>query len=214
MIDNTYEGSATFHWARGIQDLRFGTDIRALQANGFTNYPFGPAGGLFFGPGTTLSANLAATAPVTNRYFNSLAAFLTGAPVASGVFAFSTVPTYRQNPYYGFVADSIRLTCRFTVELGLRYDVFSPVSTRFGTGAYFYNPVTGNVSFTNGDGEYDLNNWAPRVGFAFRPLNRTVIHASYGIYYFPAPFALSPINQAGVGTQLGLIYGSFVARHS
>jgi hypothetical protein len=118
-VDNSFEGSANFHWARGIQDLRFGTDIRALQANGFTNYPFGPNGGLFFGPGTTLSANLAATAPVTNTYFNSLAAFLTGAPVAGGVFAFSSTPTYRQNLYSGYVADSIRLTSRFTVELGL-----------------------------------------------------------------------------------------------
>src|SRR5262249_26729405 len=32
----------------------------------------------------------------------------------------------------GFVLDTIRLTPRFTVELGVRYDVFSPATTRFG----------------------------------------------------------------------------------
>jgi hypothetical protein len=209
MIDNTYEGSANFHWARGIQDLRFGTDIRALQSNGFTNFPFGPGGSLFFGPGTTLSAQLAPFSPAAGTYYNSIAAFLTGAPVASGVFAFSSVPTYRQNQYSGFVADTIRLTPRFTVELGLRYDVFSPVTTRFGTGALIYNPATGNTIFGSGSTDYDLNNWAPRVGVAFEPFERTVVRASYGIYYFPIPFMLSGLNQAGVGNQFGLINGSF-----
>jgi hypothetical protein len=91
------------------------------------------------------------------------------------------------------------------------YDLFSPVTTRFGTGAFVYNPVTGTVTFSDANGSWDKNNWAPRAGFAFRPFERTVIRASYGIYYFPRPFALSPINQAGVGTQTGLMNGSFVA---
>ena len=210
MIDNTYEGSANFQWVRGRHDVRFGTDIRALEANGFTNYPFGPNGTLFFGPGATLSAESAALAPVTATYFNSLAAFLTGAPVANGVFAYSTTPTYRQNQYAGFVLDTIRLTPRFTVELGVRYDVFSPVTTRFGAAALLYNPATGNAIYSNGSTQYDLDNWSPRVGIAFRPFEHTVVRGSYGIYHFPVPFLLSAINPAGAGVQNGLINGSFV----
>src|SRR5579883_2529496 len=72
-----------------------------LDSNGFTNYPFCPNGAMFFGPGPTLSAESAAYAPLTATYFNSLAAFLTGAPVATGVFAYATTPTYRQNQYAG-----------------------------------------------------------------------------------------------------------------
>ena len=210
MIDNTYEGSANFQWARGIQDVRFGADIRAMESNGFTNYPFGPNGTLFFGPGPTLSAESAAFAPLTATYFNSLAAFLTGAPVASGAFAYSTTPTYRQNQYAGFLLDTIRLTPRFTVELGLRYDVFSPVTTRFGAAALLYNPASGNATYSNGSTQYDLDNWSPRVGVAFRPFGHTVIRGSYGIYHFPVPFNLTALNQAGAGLQTGLINGSFV----
>ncbi|MBV9396781.1 MAG: TonB-dependent receptor [Bryobacterales bacterium] len=211
MFDNTYEGSAVFHWARGIHDVRFGTDIRALQANGWRSSLFGPNGTLFFGPGATLSTAEAASVPLMTTPFNSLAAFLLGAPVASGVFNYANVPTYRQNLYSGFVADTVRLFPRFTMELGLRYDLFSPVSTSSGNGALLYNPLTGTVTFGSQLHNYDFNNFSPRVGFAYHPMERTVVRASYAIQYFPLPFTLSGINQAGFGAQTGLINGSFAA---
>jgi hypothetical protein len=210
MIDNTYEGAANIHWTRGIQDLRFGTDIRALQSNGFTNYPLGPNGSLYFGPGPTLSSELAPYSLLGSTYANSLAAFLTGSPVAAGAFSYSSTPTYRQMQYGTYVADGLRLTSRLTVELGLRWDVFGPPSTQFNNGAMVYYPYSGNVVYSSGGGgTYDLKDFAPRVGVAFRPLERTVIRASYGIEYFPEPFTLSGINEAGVGTQMGLINGSY-----
>jgi hypothetical protein len=210
MIDNTYQGAANIHWTRGIQDIRFGTDILATQANGFTNYPFGPNGTLYFGPGPTLPAVIAPYISLGSIYPNSLAAFLTGSPVASGIFSYSATPTYRQMLYGTYFADGIRLTSRLTVELGVRWDIFGPTSSRYNNGAMVYNPTAGTITYSSGGGgSYDLRQVAPRIGVAYRPLEHTVIRASYGMYYFPVPNSFAGINQTGVGTQAGLIDGSY-----
>lgn len=219
MVDNTYQGAANFHMTRGIQDIRFGFDILATQANGWTNnYPFGPNGTLYFGPGPTLPAVISPYISLGSIYPNSLAAFLTGSPVAAGVFSYTGTPTYRQMLYGTYFGDGLRLTDRLTVELGVRWDIFSPTTTEFNNGAMVYGPsvptVTypspGTVTYSNGGGSYDLRQVAPRIGVAYRPLEHTVIRASYGMYYFPVPNSFAGINQAGVGAQAGLINGSYL----
>jgi Carboxypeptidase regulatory-like domain/TonB dependent receptor len=210
VVDNTYQGAANFHWAQGIQNVRFGTDILATQSNGWTNYPFGPNGTLYFGPGPTLPAVISPYLSLGSIYPNSLAAFLTGSPVASGIFSYSNVPTYRQMLYGTYVADTLRLTTRLSLEVGLRWDIFGPTSAQFNNGAMVYNPTAGTITYSSGGGgSYDLRQLAPRIGVAYRPLEHTVIRASYGMYYFPVPNSFAGLNQTGVGTQAGLINGSY-----
>jgi hypothetical protein len=215
MIDDTYEGQANFHIYQGRHSIGFGLDIRRLESNGFTNYPFGPNGTFFFGPGATALPGVA-NASLTNTFANSFAAFLAGAPVAGGTFTFTDIPSYRQTLYAGYLSDMIRLAPRFAIDLGVRYDVFSPVEPRHSNGALIFDPVTNTVNLTGTSGfdsrgnvDYDLNNISPRVGFAFNPMKRTVIRASYAIQYFPVPFNLTALNPAGVGTQRGITSGGF-----
>ena len=119
-------------------------------------------------------------------------------------------PTEGNAPHLHFVSwapyiqDDIKLSPRFTANLGLRYD-FSGVATEEqnhfawfdpnipGGGLYVADP---NIASTYGNGYYQYNGsrsngpaprnvWAPRIGFAYRPFDdeSTVIRGGYGIFY-------------------------------
>jgi len=102
-----------------------------------------------------------------------------------------------------FVQDSFKVSKRLTLDLGLRWDHFGPSNYNDGL-IYNWDPATGNVVVpqaalskvsplypTNlikvvaGDAEESpsLHNFAPRLGFAWRPIGeKTVFRGSYGIF--------------------------------
>ena len=80
----------------------------------------------------------------------------------------------------GFVQDTIRVTDRFALSLGVRYDLQT-----FTTKGLESNPLWPDA----GKVPFDTNNFAPRVGLAYsigndRPL---VIRAGYGLFYTRIP---------------------------
>ena len=97
--------------------------------------------------------------------FTSLNNFLSGT-YSTFQQAFGVPNQFQSNPNAGFFfQDEWRVQSRLTVNAGLRYDRQSlpqPIQT-------------------------DGNNFAPRLGFAYAPGNRTVIRASFGIYYDRLP---------------------------
>jgi hypothetical protein len=98
--------------------------------------------------------------------FTSLADFLTG---AYGNFqqAFGEPSQFQSNPNLGlFVQDEWRPRADLTINVGLRYD----------------------AQFLPGPINTDKNNFAPRFGIAYAPgEHKTVIRASYGIYFDRIP---------------------------
>lgn len=95
-----------------------------------------------------------------------------------------------------FVQDDWKVSNKLTLNLGARYDYFFRPSERTGRS---YNIISGippisNLVF-NATGQpmfqRDLNNFAPRVGFAWTLTPRTVLRGGYGIFYAP--------QQASVG---------------
>jgi hypothetical protein len=98
--------------------------------------------------------------------FNSLNNFLTG-NYSTFQQAFGTPGQSQSNPNVGFFGqDEWRVRSNFTVNAGLRYDL-----------QFLPNPI-----------QTDTNNIAPRLGFAYAPGDRrTVIRASFGIYYDRIP---------------------------
>jgi hypothetical protein len=141
--------------------------------------------------------------------------YLTGIPAAD--FILGEMNSYvqysgfssrlRQTLFSAFVQDDIKMSPRFTLNLGLRWDPYLPFKSQNGQLAAFI-PGRQSERFPNslpgllypGDPGIrptvispDLNNFAPRVGFAWDPFGqtRTSIRASYGIFYDPLTRGIS-----------------------
>lgn len=105
-----------------------------------------------------------------------------------------------QTTYYGlFLQDDWKLTPNLTLNLGLRYDYESPRTERFNQLTTFdYHlkppldaglPLAGALTFVGVNGasrfnQYpDRNNFAPRLGFAYRLGAKTVLRGGGGMFY-------------------------------
>jgi hypothetical protein len=145
--------------------------------------------------------------------FPTFSSFLTGGSLTglgvsilgSGVFDRSL----RTNDFGGFIQDDFRVNDRLTLNLGLRYDLFTfprdirgrlvnfiPEQFHAGTALAPAGPPNGIVQAGNGTLPgvptvsdtlipTDKNNFAPRVGFAYRVTDsdNLVLRGGYGIYY-------------------------------
>ncbi|HEX5885060.1 MAG TPA: carboxypeptidase regulatory-like domain-containing protein, partial [Pyrinomonadaceae bacterium] len=85
------------------------------------------------------------------------------------------------NTYFAaFIQDDWRVHPRFTLNLGLRYELDTDVKNVSRVDEL--NPLI--LPFLKGERQRDKNNFAPRVGFNYSTADmRTSIHAGYGIYY-------------------------------
>jgi hypothetical protein len=114
---------------------------------------------------------------------------------------------YDWNPYLSFTSwgayfqDDYRITPRFTLNLGLRYDVFGVFRTRQQPLGQFCldctNPDSGlpglieysghTPGFPSGSTEYppNHNDLGPRINFSWSPFgdNKTVIRGGYDVFY-------------------------------
>ena len=80
-----------------------------------------------------------------------------------------------------YIQDDWRVKPKLTINLGMRYDYYSPVSEEQGH-AGILNPVTGQFSVET----YNPNrfNFSPRLGAAYALNDKTAIHAGGGLYYY------------------------------
>ena len=211
-VDNTFN----WVWSWGLHttahNLKWGVDVRRYRSDGFldsmTNQ-FGPNGTVFFGPGATLLNNGAPLGP-NSAFYNSFAAFLLGAPSQVGAASFATAPTIRQTQSGLWVGDTIQVLRRVTLDLGVRYEVFSPLEPRNPGGAAFFDGTTNTFNYA-GTGnlamhpyKYDLHNIAPRIGLAVHLTDKTVLRGGYGINYFQTPYMLSGLMAPMTGNVVGV----------
>ena len=161
---NTYQILDTVTWSHGKHTFKFGG-----QYNHFI-YP------QFFLPRSNGDYWYTNTEELVNDNLASVAGrTLRGAGTGSFLGT--------QSAFYAFAQDDIKLTPRFSLNLGLRYE-------------YWTNPVGGNAQSLNaissvpgvitfGKPGTDKNNVAPRIGVAFDPTGsgKTAIRAGFGIAY-------------------------------
>jgi hypothetical protein len=180
----------TLSWTKGTHQLKFGFRYVRVLASPFTNTT--TRGGLTFNDNFT-SVGTAGTGG------SGLAGILLGFPNA-GSRNFLSVPFYITNVQYaGFVQDDWKITPRLTLNLGVRYDVFTPDVEKNNKLANFdYNKMAFIYAGVNGVSrgagiQTRYGDIGPRVGLAF-DLNgkgSTVLRTGFGISYFPGPFSAS-----------------------
>ncbi len=179
---NTYEFNDTLNKIAGRHHFKLGIIVRRMQNNDNL------AGGArpvytFQGPW-----NFANDTPI---YEAINADPLTGAPADAQRYL-------RFNDEAGFVQDDIKLRPNFTLNVGLRYEYFSPLSDkRSQLSNLFFGPGNNyDASFLKvGSQLYSpqLTNFAPRIGFAWTPAgtgNRVVVRGGYGWFYNQIPGAV------------------------
>jgi Carboxypeptidase regulatory-like domain/TonB dependent receptor len=132
------------------------------------------------------------------------------------------------NSFYAM--DTWRLTPKLTLTYGLRYELFAPIMDRNNESSNF-TPANGGglvTAASNASGWYDrslihpdLNDFAPRLGFAYQMTNRLVWRGGYGVFYqhnsrigsesllqLNPPFLLdTQLNQSGASTVFQLQNG-------
>jgi hypothetical protein len=136
---------------------------------------------------------------------NAFADFLEGLPLS-----FAQKGTSPQNIYQTmidpFIQDDWKVTQRLTLNLGLRWDPWLPANDKAYPQVGFEPGVQSAISpsapvgmvFSGDAGiphaifRRDMNNFAPRVGFAYDVTGHatTVVRGAYGIFYRPSPLNL------------------------
>ena len=124
-----------------------------------------------------------------------LASFLLGLPSnANRLFGNAALDGLATN-YHFYLQDDIKLTSNLTMNIGMRYewsqwfrfrtDNLAGFDTTIGQFVWAgFNPVNGQPPNTRRTfSDPDFNNFAPRLGFAYRLGDRTTIRTSYGIFY-------------------------------
>jgi len=185
-----YQFNDNISWSRGSHQIQFGGEIR----HGGTD-------------------NYRATNARGQIRFRQLTDFLTGNVRDGKLQQGDPTRHITMNGYAGFIRDDWRVSKRVSVNLGLRYDVETPIKDENNLLANFI-PSRGLVQVGKGiDSPYNTQwtNFSPRVGFAWDMFGtgKTVFRAGTALIYEVPPIRmfinstglnLNPTGAAGVET--------------
>jgi hypothetical protein len=187
----TFSLSESLGWVRGKHHLHFGTDYRWIDNKAYSSS--NPRGTFTFTGSSTASYLNGTTVNGTGYDF---ADFLLGYAQQT-TLAYSAVhDQFLAHSYDFFAQDDWRARGNLTLNLGLRYEYISPfheahnqlanLLADFNAGSNFQGVTTVSPSGPYGRGlvNPDRNNFAPRIGIAWKPFGlKTVVRAGYGINY-------------------------------
>jgi hypothetical protein len=187
--DHVWQAEDSVSWTRGRHNLKFGGQWIEQIIKTFYAGNNGELGYLHFGGGFTSSTIGSAVAGAAG---DGAADFFLGLPDSFGR-GISTGKTWTQssNIFAFYVQDTWRMTDRFTLNLGLRYEAHTPWVESNDQQANF-NILTGNVDLANQNGAsrglykgfYGGKNFQPRIGFAWTPAmlgSHTVVRGAFTI---------------------------------
>ena len=199
---NSFQYSDNVTFTSGKNTWKFGGDVRRRQ---FTEYGVNRGSGRFnFSPAFT---NL----PGQGGTGNTMASFLLGYPTLiekDWDLVWIGARGLETGLYF---ADDYHLSRKLTLNLGLRWEYYSPyeeVANRWSN----FDSNTATMALAGRDGvdrhagiQPDYRDIAPRFGFAYQASAKTVVRGGYGIFYNPAG-ALNTSLRLARGIPFGAIY--------
>ena len=146
---------------------------------------------------------------LANILLNTVPDLVTKGKINGGPF------NLRSQEYGFFIQDDWRVTNSLNLNLGLRYDLFTP--TTEANGRYsLYDPAQKKVVVASGKGDgivkTDKNNFGPRIGFAYamNKANTLVLRGGYGLLYaldgvdYPLGIRNAPFSNSISANQFGV----------
>ncbi|HTT32522.1 MAG TPA: TonB-dependent receptor [Methylomirabilota bacterium] len=221
-LDQTYTLSDTIAWNHGKHNWRFGGDYRRILQS--FHSARNAEGSFVFTGYATSQYTAGGTQPVAHTGYD-FADFLLGYPQQTSLQFGTTAYNFRANAYDFFTQDDWRFRSNLSFNLGIRYEYNGPyteannriVNLDVAPGFTAAAPVLPGQSGPYNGGfpasliRPDHNNWAPRVGIAWKPQKQMVVRAGYGINYnlaqygamiqnfaFQPPFATTATNATNV----------------
>ena len=169
--NNSFLYSASMLYTHGAHNIKIGAQVTRRQLDYYqSDFPLS----------WVLFAGLSG---------NSLADLLQGKALGYDRSNLLYKPGFRAWETGYYVQDDWRLTGSLTVNLGFRYDLFTPISEVQGRSSNFNLPT---LTLIQGTADPDIgvrtnhSNYGPRVGFSASILPKIVLRGGYGISYFPA----------------------------
>lgn len=177
--ENRFHFADTISVNRGKHGLKMGVDLRRNRFDTLRGNPF--FGQFIFGSIFSSSSDT----PGSGTPF---ADFLMGFP--SLIQGTQMLDWGRQaDVYFGtFVQDDWKLSKKLTLNIGVRYDLYTqPIDIRDRGGLFDLDKarfaVPGKDGYTRGIVDGDHNNIGPRAGFAYQAGRRWVVRGGYGVFY-------------------------------
>ena len=185
-IDTTGHITDNLGWSAGKHQLKIGGEYRRSNFDIF--YDTNKRGSFTFdGTRGPWAADASVSAPLRSLA-DFMAGYLTnnnGATIVRGQLQ----RDYRMNSFDWWVHDNVQVSQKLNVNFGVRWSYVGPLYDTRGSITAF-RPGRGFVNAgKNGENLWprDMNNFAPRVGFAYNVLPKTVIRGSYGFFYDVPP---------------------------
>jgi carboxypeptidase family protein/TonB-dependent receptor-like protein len=185
------------HWSGALTKVLGGHSMKMGGERRYNrldyNQPGNPSGRFNFGRGITCRT----LNSCPGNEGNGLATMLLGWSTGS---EFQIEPkSFSRSAYWGFFfQDDWKVTSRLTLNFGLRYDFDVPRWELENRYSYWdleaQSPVSAPGYDTRGVIRFnddkrrspfdaDMNNWQPRIGFAFAANSKTAIRGGYGLFY-------------------------------
>jgi hypothetical protein len=201
---NLFQLQQNFTWTRARHVIRAGGEVRLNRDT--TYYGTSPNGEYDFGGGTVYSPTLIRSESGLHSIApgdplpDTLSSLLIGYPYA---YTIAVAPPYssggahigpaaiNRNDFNFYVQDTWKMSDRFTLDYGLRFEYYSPITERAHRTASFLevhppagvpqqflmNPQPGYRSGWNG--------WGPRVQLSWRAPQQVLVHAGGAITVIP-----------------------------
>ena len=176
------------HWTKIIRNhtIKFGVDVRRIHDNLLQDQTFSPRGAITFSE--TNTSEQGSSTDVANE----MASFLLDVPSQVGRDLNTFFPRYRQWWFFAFAGDKWQVSPKLTADLGVRWELYPPATPANAGGFSNYDPTTNSLVLAGvGSNPSNLGiqtryaNFAPRIGFAYRVSERTVVRGGFGISYTP-----------------------------
>jgi hypothetical protein len=226
---NLFQEQENISYSAGQHTLKSGFEVRRNVDTTYFGIP--PNGEYDFGGGTAYATEAIASASgkhnisVGDALPDTLSGLLSGSPFAyivavapPGVSGGTHIgpAAINRSDYNAYVEDSWKVTPKLTLDYGVRWEYYTPITERaHRTGSfrtlngvldYVVNPQPGYSTTRNG--------WGPRVQISWAPLKNLTAHAGGAIMVIPpniwqdnmltgsTPFSISPRRQSSSSTPL------------
>jgi hypothetical protein len=200
-FNNVWDFVQNVALSRGSHSLKFGAEFRQIK------FPFfqvpDPHGNIGY------SGNQTAFPTANNQSGDAVASALLG-QIDSGNISSTNFVSSQKVAYAGYAQDDWKVTPKLTLNLGVRYELWSPIDEQWGRQANFdlpsltlfipkgnnqnaplppnFSTLFPTVKVERGTVPSTLTPWdkfdiGPRFGLAYNFADRTVIRLGYGIFY-------------------------------